>query len=80
MKKPWRPKDWDIMNYCSVEEQMESPLLAMHFFEAGADAMLKALRSGLGEYIMVNDVSELQDPDKIFPCKGFLVFIPMEEE
>ncbi|KKM99441.1 hypothetical protein LCGC14_1147780 [marine sediment metagenome] len=42
-RKDWRPPDWDIMNYCTVEEQKESPLLAMHFFEAGADAMLEAI-------------------------------------
>ena len=40
----YRPKNWDIMDYCSVEEQGEDPLLAMHFFEAGADAMLEALK------------------------------------
>ena len=45
MEKQWRPADWDIMNYCSVEEQMESPLMAMHFFEIGADAMLVYLKS-----------------------------------
>ena len=39
----YRPGNWDIMDYCSVEEQMESPLLAMHFFEAGADAMLREM-------------------------------------
>lgn len=39
----WRPKDWDIMDYLSVEEQMESPLQAMKYFEAGADAILKAI-------------------------------------
>lgn len=51
----WRPKRWDIMDYLTVGEQMESPLFAMKCFEAGADAMLEALKE---------EIEKVENPDK----------------
>ena len=81
-RKYKRPEGWDIMNYCSVEEQMESPLLAMKFFEAGADAMLKALKRGKGMSMISvdSDSVAVKFPDNIESRWGTWVQIPEEEK
>ena len=73
--KNWRPKGWDIMDYCSVEDQGDSPLLAMKFFEAGADAMLEVLKN-TGS-LMSPEQMKLIVPDRKYSY-GWLVFIPEE--
>lgn len=78
----WRPKNWDIMNYCSVEEQMEDPLLAMHFFEAGADAMLEALDSVEDRIVHDNSGKTTFNVvvKQVGSRKGRWVFIPEEND
>ena len=78
----WRPKDWK--NPFPMVENDEG-VLEYATYEAGADAMLEALR-GSGVYMVVNEnrILLVTPETMVYPIKciteGTLVFIPDEEQ
>lgn len=78
----WRPKDWERMKPAVVQSRM-----ADNSFEAGADAMLEALRKE-GNDVNISDGIRLFSGGQSFTLyhtegttsKGKLVFIPDEPE
>ena len=79
--KEWRPEGWEEIRKRVVYGDMENGYTWSTGFEAGADAMLKALREA-GMY------GDGDNPDWIEPLclcimpgmKGYLVFIPENTE
>jgi hypothetical protein len=72
------------MDYLSIKEQGEHPLLAMKWFEAGADAMLGALREqGVKAKTSAEDKLVMAIDQIMMNLgqneKGKVVFIPDEE-
>jgi len=77
----WRPKEWgnpneEYHNVCDVPTVQDAEYEA---YEAGADAMLEALKKD--KHIMTPAQMELLLPDRKYPPRnGYLVFIPDEEK
>ena len=79
----WRSKDWDAESIVigvyqelttETTEEKERKLV-----EAGADAMLKALREEHPCYINEDDIANIGFP-LLGNVRGFFVFIPDEKE
>lgn len=83
MGKPWRPENWD-KRYREV--LTKSPSFLSEVYEAGADAMLKSLRGmGIATYLDGEwhrvTIEHIAMYEKAMSAqKGYLVFIPNEEE
>lgn len=79
----WRPEGWKNPNEKNVLEaaylsaEMNTALIAKQQFEAGADAMLGALKEK-GAW-MTPEQMKLLAPDRKYPY-GYLVFIPDQKE
>lgn len=74
----WRPEGWDkykLVKHCPYANGEDCKRLLEHF-EAGADAMLEALKKKGA--MMTPKQMKLIVPDRKYPY-GYLVFIPDEE-
>jgi hypothetical protein len=73
----WRPEGWDSSKAPSTQFEADSAHeMLQKVFEAGADAMLEALKSK-GAW-MTPEQMKLLAPDRKYPF-GWLVFIPEKE-
>ncbi len=66
----YRPEGWDALDIYAATEHIGMTLLEL--VEAGADAVLMALKEG--------DGSEYYPPEEGRPQSGWVVFIPDEEK
>lgn len=88
----YRPKDWDrqileLLNRMPISNSAEGKVFGMNCLEAGADAMLEALRK---EGMPISHIERWQDiktqmekfniSPAIGNAIGWLVFIPDKEE
>jgi len=87
----WRPKNWASIKYHNISREIydtHEVELGYQFFEAGADAMLEALKKqGIPNDVYQSYLKgailqglDIKQPYTYFGKKGTLVFIPDEED
>lgn len=84
MSKNWRPENWKnpFVNPIYYDLLMTKETLEdfKQTFEAGADAMLKALREDGGHRVLPQDNEIPVKLNQLFPKVGWVVFIPDDSE